>query len=55
MLARTSPRAVVYVMLILAGVIVMVSFTAISLRKETAELIIAVRKRFEVKQEYRRR
>ena len=43
------------VMLVLAGVIVMASFTAISLRKETADLIVAVRKRFEGKQEYRRR
>jgi O-antigen/teichoic acid export membrane protein len=39
------------VMLILAAVIVMVSFTAISLRKETVELFIAVRKKYEGKKE----
>jgi Na+-driven multidrug efflux pump len=39
------------VMLIMAAVVVMTSFTAISLRKETSELIVAVRKKFESKQE----
>lgn len=39
------------VMLILFTVVVMASFTAISLRKETADLILAVRKSFEGKKE----
>ncbi len=39
------------VMLTFSTVVVMVSFTAISLRKETADLILAVRKRFEGKKE----
>lgn len=39
------------VMLILAAVVVTASFTAISLRKETAELIAAVRKKYDDKQE----
>lgn len=39
------------VMLILSTVVVMAIFTAISLRKETADLIVAVRKRFEGKKE----
>jgi len=43
------------VMLILSIVIVVISFTAISLRKETADLIVAARKRFEGEKEYRRR
>jgi len=42
-------------MLTLSIVVVMASFTAISLRKETADLIVVVRKRFEGKKEYRRR
>jgi O-antigen/teichoic acid export membrane protein len=40
-------------MLILAAVVVTASFTAISLRKETAELINAVRKKYESKKEHR--
>ncbi len=40
-------------MLTLSIVVVMVSFTAISLRKETADLIIAVRKKYESKKEPR--
>jgi O-antigen/teichoic acid export membrane protein len=43
------------VMLVLATVVVMASFTVISLRKETADLILAVRKNFDGKKEYRRR
>ena len=39
-------------MLMLAAVIVTVSFTAISLRKETSELIVAVRKKYESKKEH---
>ncbi len=42
-------------MLTLSIVVVMASFTAISLPKETADLIVVVRKRFEGKKEYRRR
>jgi len=42
-------------MLILFTVVVMVTFTFISLRKETADLIVAVRKNFDGKKEYRRR
>jgi O-antigen/teichoic acid export membrane protein len=38
-------------MLTFSTVVVMASFTAISLRKETADLIVAVRKRFEGKKE----
>jgi uncharacterized membrane protein YgcG len=38
-------------MLTFSTVVVMASFTAISLRKETADLILAVRKRFEGKKE----
>jgi len=40
-------------MLILATVIVTASFTAITLRKETADLIVAVRKKYESKKENR--
>jgi FlaA1/EpsC-like NDP-sugar epimerase len=43
------------VMLTLSIVVVMASFTAISLPKEMADLIVVVRKRFEGKKEYRRR
>jgi len=43
------------VMFILSTVVVIAGFTAISLRKETADLILAVRKSFEGKKEYRRR
>ncbi len=39
-------------MLTFSTVVVMVSFTAISLRKETADLIVAVRKRFEGEKEH---
>jgi hypothetical protein len=39
------------VALTLSTVVVMASFTAISLRKETADLIVAVRKRFEGEKE----
>ena len=39
------------VMLILAFIVVAISFIAISLRKETADLIVAVRKKYEGKQE----
>jgi O-antigen/teichoic acid export membrane protein len=41
------------VKLLLAAVVVTASFTAISLRKETAELIVAVRKKYESKKEHR--
>jgi O-antigen/teichoic acid export membrane protein len=40
-------------MLTLSIVIIIVSFTAISLRKETADLIVAVRKKYESKKEHR--
>ena len=40
------------VILILAAVVVTASFTAISLRKETADLIVAVRKKYESKKEH---
>ena len=43
------------VMLTLSTIIVISSFTAISLRKETADLILAARKRFEGEKQYRRR
>jgi O-antigen/teichoic acid export membrane protein len=51
-LSRILPKGTIGwpVMLILAAVIVTVSFTAISLRKETAELIVAVRKKYQNKQ-----
>jgi O-antigen/teichoic acid export membrane protein len=53
-LSRVLLRGTVHwlVMLILAIIVVMASFTAISLRKETADLILAARKRFEGKKEY---
>ncbi len=49
------PRGNVHwvLMLTLSIVIVMASFTAISLRKETADLIVAVRKKYESKKEHR--
>jgi O-antigen/teichoic acid export membrane protein len=49
------PRGTIYwpAMLILAAVVVTASFTAISLRKETADLIAAVRKKYESKKEHR--
>ncbi len=43
------------VTLTLSTVVVMASFTVISLQKETADLILAVRKNFDGKKEYRRR
>ena len=47
------PRIHWVLMLTLSIVIVMASFTVISLRKETADLIAAVRKRYESKKEHR--
>jgi hypothetical protein len=41
------------VMLIISAAVVMASFTAISLRKETADLIVTVRKKYECKKERR--
>jgi hypothetical protein len=48
------PRGTIHwlVMLILAALVVTASFTAISLRKETADLIAAVRKKYKDKQEH---
>ena len=55
LLSSILPRGTIGwpVMLILAAVVVMTSFTAISLRKETADLIAAVRKKYESKKEHR--
>ena len=54
-LSRILPRGTIGwpAMLILAAVVVTASFTAISLRKETADLIVAVRKKCESKKEHR--
>ncbi len=54
-LNRILPRGTIGwpAMLLLAAVVVTASFTAISLRKETADLIDAVRKKYESKKEHR--
>jgi len=54
-LSSILPRGTIHwcVMLILAAVVVTASFTAISLRKEMADLIVAVRKKYESKKEHR--
>jgi O-antigen/teichoic acid export membrane protein len=49
------PRGSIYwpAMFLMAALVVTASFTAISLRKETADLIVAIRKKYESKKEHR--